>query len=317
MPLQMFTNQFRQLQMELRSQNLSQRVRTFGGESGKKFTEWLRDMERCRVAVTADDERMRALALMTLTGPAAEFVARGIRENPDVTWVALKAEMRGRYSDLADALYARQTLRKVKQKKGESVQNFVERMTALAEEAYPEDDIDDPQIQQQLVEIMVDGIQDDGVAKRLIRSRPDTLANALTIATREQQTTRTFELYRKSGHEPMEVDAIAPDSRLSRIEEQLCHLGRQVEEVTIAALESQRNRAISRNLPQGPPPNRPFNNQSQGPPASQNRPAYQWTSDNRPICYFCNIPGHVQINCRKKQAHLNGIRGSPAEPRRQ
>ena len=100
-PLEIWSHHFDQLHQELRTQNTSGNVRKFDGEGHQQFIDWLRDMERCKITIRADDERMRTLALNTLTGPAAEFCLRTIKAEPRISWMALQLELKERYSDLA------------------------------------------------------------------------------------------------------------------------------------------------------------------------------------------------------------------------
>jgi hypothetical protein len=61
-------------------------------------------------------------------------------------------------------------------------------------------------LQEQLIEVFVDGLLDNLMAKRLLRARPGNMAAALHLATQEQQASRTYELRR--GEMPMEIDMI-------------------------------------------------------------------------------------------------------------
>ena len=90
---------------------------------------------------------MRSLAISTLTGPAADFLWRIIEHTPEVTWNQIKDALKQRYSDISDVLYARWSMRGLVQTKTESVQNFGERIIAVAREAYPGQDLNDPTIQ--------------------------------------------------------------------------------------------------------------------------------------------------------------------------
>ena len=67
------------------------------------------------------DDMMRALALETPQGSAADFLARKIMSNPNISWVKKKKNMTDQYSDLADAQLAMYQLRKMKQKGNENV----------------------------------------------------------------------------------------------------------------------------------------------------------------------------------------------------
>ena len=314
-PLQLFTHHLNQVQMELRASNMCKNVRQFTGEGNKRFLDWVRDMDRCRVAVGGDDERMRMLALHTLSGPAAEYCSRLIQANPAIDWQQLKTSLKDRYSDLADALFAKQTMRRSRQKKGESVQNFAERLLTLAEEAYPAADLMTPVIQSVLVEIFIDGVADDCMARRLIRTRPATLHDAVTQATEDQQASRSFDL-RRRGEEPMEVDHIATShdvspkeaSKLAELEKAVTALTENV--CALATAQShQSGQARSKYRPpprQGQRPPQPPRQQPGGPqlqrPSFQNSPQYEFASDGQPICFYCKKVGHRYAQCRSHHA---------------
>ena len=59
----------------------------------------------------------------------------------------------------------------------------------MATEAYG-GEINVPVVQLELRNIYTDGITNSGIAKRIIRGRPDTLQAALAIAKEEQLTTK-------------------------------------------------------------------------------------------------------------------------------
>ena len=207
LPLQVLIEHFTRLEAELRAAGAHSHIGTFSGEGdGSKFTQWTKDMERVRIALQANDERMRFISLQTLSGQAAEFAAGLIKADPNMTWDQLHSHLRSRYSDLADTMFARQKLKRTRQKNGESVQNFYQRIISLAEESYPGHNLTNNVLQEQLIEIFVDGLLDNSMAKRLLRARPGNMTAALHLATQEQQATRTYELRR--GEQPMEVDVI-------------------------------------------------------------------------------------------------------------
>ena len=71
-----FKDGIRKLQLEFRTQGIKTSVRTFSGEGARKFADWLKDMKKASTLVDKDDDRLRALALETLQGPAADFLQR-------------------------------------------------------------------------------------------------------------------------------------------------------------------------------------------------------------------------------------------------
>ena len=76
--------------------------------------------------------------------------------NPDRTWEQLKQQFAVRFSDVTDAQMALSLLRNCKQKAGESIHVFAERLLSLAEEAY--DNQGGDAVERQLIDIFVDGM---------------------------------------------------------------------------------------------------------------------------------------------------------------
>ena len=164
-PAQIVHDSFKMLQMEMRAQGLVKQIRDFSGEGVKRFRYWLKDMEQVGNAIDADGERYKSLALQTLRGPAADFVARQLEETPNMNWQQLKQQLLRQYSDEGEAHLALLKLRWLKQAKGESVQNFGERIMSLAGEAYVRQNTNNTLIQSALLEVLVDGVSNDAIAR--------------------------------------------------------------------------------------------------------------------------------------------------------
>ena len=215
--MQSLVQSMQHIVQEIRAQGLTQHVRTFNGESSTKFHDWARDMDS--IYCTTDDERMRLLVTRTLSGPAGKYACRLIKENPRISWKDLRAKLRERYSELQDPYCAQMKLRQLKQHSGELVQNFSERIQALASEAF--DDIDSDANQKTLVEVFQKGVSDDRLARSLIRKKFDNLQGAVDFACTEQQTDRTFEICRGPSailDEPMDINIIRTTSGNDKIE---------------------------------------------------------------------------------------------------
>ena len=321
------------IMLELRMQGCSNHVRAFGGESSEKFQSWLQDVERNLALVGHDDARARALVLQTLTGPAADFATREIKQNPEISWTDLKNKLDARYNDMADLTFARQKLRRIAQAKGESVQNYHERLMINAAHAYGEGQLNESFVQLQLVEIFVDGLADDHMVRRLIRLRPSTLAAALQQATSEQQATKAFDLRRsglRPGEEPMDVNTVtagqgdlrgevqalrsliekclSPNAHLNTLPLQLSPVGSKdyvpqdlrphlVNAPTNAGMTQRQGQTQS-----GPRAQTPGTHQRQpSAPGAQRSP--------RPItCYECQGPNHYARDCVLR-AHREKQRG--------
>ena len=150
---------------------MGKEVTKFNGNGHRRFRQWLSDIERVGVALNANDNAMLALCFETLKGPAAENLTRIARATPNIPWQQLRTQLTAQYSDVSDAHIALQTLRKIRQRSGESMQAFADRVRTLAEEAYPNVNLNQPLIQNSLIEALIDGCLDDGIAKKLMRGR--------------------------------------------------------------------------------------------------------------------------------------------------
>ena len=205
-------NSFDALTLEIRAQGSSNSVRSYDGEGTQRFNEWTADMNRLRAQLSADDTRTRVLVLQTLSSGAAEFATRIIQENPNISWKELHKTLSDRFNEYSDQQYARQTLKRISQRKSESIQTYFERLLMAAKNAWLGEDLKDKYIQQQLAEIFTDGLKDDHVARKLIRTRPKTMDEALKTASEEVQNHKSFDLRRggsKQHIEPMDVDVIS------------------------------------------------------------------------------------------------------------
>ena len=279
-PLSIWTHHFNQLNMELRSNNIISNVRKFDGEGHESFRQWVADLERAKLIIGADDAKMRQIALHTTQGSAADFILRKQKDDPRIQWANLLSALKERYSDLSDSQYAKQRLHKLKQLQFESVQNFGERILSLAQEAYPNTNMQDEMLQSTLVGVFMDGVQNDFLARKLIKTRPRTLEAAIKVATDEQMADRQFLLRRSDRvEEDMEVDLLNSDqSNASKntLTEKINSLAEDLAKLT--KIVTSQKRASKK---------------------AQNQ-THKWTEDNRPICSNCKKPGHYQKNCNSK-----------------
>ena len=287
-PAQVIQQGFKEVQMELRAQNLARQIREFKGDGSRHFHDWLRDVERVGAALEATPEKFKALAFMTLKGTAVDFLSHILRENPNISWPALHHHLMTQFSDRSDEHLAKQKLRRLSQHKGETIQSFCERILALAEDAYPAQNLGNPLVQAALIDTLTEGVLDDSMARKLIRNRPPTFAMAQAIANEEQQTNRAFSLRRRD--EPMEIDELRSSNlEIKEIKEQLAGLSEKFSEIL----------AIGRPVGQDSGVNR----QRTGtrPQKTDGASQHQWTTDGKPICSFCKKVGHTQAKCYAKR----------------
>ena len=91
--------------------------------------------------------------------------------------------------------------------KGETIHNYAERILSLAEDAYHNQGGD--AIERQLIDIFVDGLNNDQLKMKILRDQPNTLQGAVGVATNEQNLRTRVQMSHQntsSNHTPMEVD---------------------------------------------------------------------------------------------------------------
>ena len=125
--------------------------------------------------------------------------------NPDNAWAQLKEQLAVRFSDVTDAQMALSLLRRVKQKQGESIQNYSERILSLAEEAY--NNQGGEAVERQFIDIFVDGLTNDQLKMKILREQPNTLQGAVATATNEQNLRARVQMSHQGSNvpTPMEV----------------------------------------------------------------------------------------------------------------
>ena len=143
------------------------------GIGAKRFRDWLCDIDGVGQALQADDERYKTLAFQSLKGATGTFLSRYIKDHANHTWAEIKAGLIVQYEEDRGAHLAKQKLCRLQQKSGESVQNVAERILTLAHEAY--ENVDQALVQTMLVDVLIDGVQDDAIAKQLKCIRRDCM----------------------------------------------------------------------------------------------------------------------------------------------
>lgn len=331
-PVRAVTESLEALRREFRTGRLGQQIGQFNGDGTRRFRDWLKDIERVGQAVGANDEIFRLLCLESLKGPALDHFSRLLQIQPPLGWLEIVAALQQRYVDEADTQVALQKLIRLRQRQGESTLVFLERIRSLADEAYMGQNMAQPHIQTAMTGALINGIMDDGIARRLIRERPGNFEVAAQTALREQQTAKQFAIRRGQDPEPMDVSQVMNHPAVARLEAKVANLESELETRTrtepvytteqkldflnakIEQLESSQKQQSSRNQQTGYQ-----NNQNRYPskqarysnkqgdyrqPSNQNRAQttkYEWTPDGKVICAYCRIVGHVRRDCRKRK----------------
>ncbi|CAG2243486.1 unnamed protein product [Mytilus edulis] len=147
-------------------------------------------------------------------------VVRANDRDETVGWNELKAQLGVRFSEVSDPQHAFDLLSKIKQKHGENVPIFAERLHNLAEEVFKDQNVNLPIIQKQLVNFFINGLSLDYLKMKIMRSNSDPFQGDVAVAMTEQNLRKRFELRRGTpersnnrhfdgqgaGEESMEVD---------------------------------------------------------------------------------------------------------------
>ena len=194
------------------AQGVAKVVKPFDGD-GKQFKEWIKNVEKYSRLVGMADDSIKLVAYQSSQGPVSDFFKRHMDVHPRQTWAETKVELARRFAEVVDPQHALLLLRKVKQRPGETVQVYAERLIALGEDAFvgQPDDVRD----RQLVGYFIDGLSEDYMKIKVMREDPVNLQNAINVATAEQNLRKRFNLraghdfkserYEK-GSQPMQVD---------------------------------------------------------------------------------------------------------------
>ena len=180
-----FVALFSNISDKLGNLGLSDIVPIFGGDSSQ-FKSWIKAIEKSSVINGLDDAKKKIIAYRFSTGTVSDFINRNITESPETTWTELKLELTGRYGTVSDSHLKFSLLRNIRQRVGESVQNYAERVVTLASEAYENFDQGLDLIDHQLIGTYIEGLNDESIKFRLLRIAPTTFQDTVAAATREQ-----------------------------------------------------------------------------------------------------------------------------------
>ena len=198
---------------ELKLTSCCAQIRPFDGTNMDRYLDWMSDIRKAIPQLLPDDgHAARSLVTRTVTGNAADFVARILQTRPNITWTELNKLLDERYTDEIDVLLSKKQLRHVTQRTGENVYEFYERIMKLSNRIYGEQ-LTNPIIQSDLVDIFTEGIYDHEIIRELVKSKPTTLEQALQIAATEQQANRLLHLRIRRNKNPstekrVEINAI-------------------------------------------------------------------------------------------------------------
>ena len=132
---QQLSGQLANVSVAVGTQGIAQIVFPFDGDS-KNFKTWIKSIEKFSLLTGLNDERKKLVAYQSSHNTVSDFIQRYLKDNANSTWDQLKTELTARFAEITDPQHAFMLLRSVKQRQGENVQLFAERLLTLAEEAF-------------------------------------------------------------------------------------------------------------------------------------------------------------------------------------
>ena len=181
----------------LEVKNIQGRITPFDGYKGPdEFQRWFRELERQQAINNLDDSAIIKLASTTTTGSAANYISRILKQQPLLSWKEVGNLLRNRYSNCCSSIIARQKLSAIKQQPMESIQSLADRIIASSEDAFSPIERKNNIVIRELINVFIKALNNDHIARELIRKPPDSLDIALENAIKIQRNDYTFDITR-------------------------------------------------------------------------------------------------------------------------
>ena len=292
------TDQLGHLSTTVANQGISQNIPPFDGKS-KDFYAWVKSIEKFCTLTNVPANNYKLVAYNSSRDTVSSFIARYMNQFPRGTWENLKTELSSRFGEVVDESHAAVLLRKVKQKEGEPIQSYAERLITLAEQAFTNQN---RQAETQLVGYFIDSLYYDHLKMKVLRINPPTLDEAVNCALYDQNLRKRFNLrsgrdYKslESNDEPMDVSHVRPRMCCQR-----CHRSNHSTKDCRASIRPQINAV---NTQQVSTQYHNWGNQQSNDSwdYGDNRGQRQQNMTGVRKCWICGSDKHLKRNCPGKQ----------------
>ena len=175
------------------SQTVSKKIEPFSGNSNQ-FKEWIKSLEKHAFLCRLPEQEIKQLAYHTARSHVSDVIQRRLIDFPDESWGDFKKELTARFGEIIDVQHACTLLRQIRQKPDENVQLFSERLLALAEDAYGDQEGGIQRYGREIIGIFIDGLTHDYIRLKLMRENPTNFPTAVRSALAEQNLRKRFTL---------------------------------------------------------------------------------------------------------------------------
>lgn len=279
---QLLTNLAHQISLSVNKRQVVPNIPIFTGVASE-YTIWVQELEKYIFISELHEQQTTLLAYQYSKGAPSDFISRYLKTTVQANWnwENLKGQLTSRFSSICDQKMAFGLLMKVRQGPSESIQAYAEKLINLAKEAFKNDEIPLEPVQRQLINFFMDGLRNDSLRMKILRTNPRRLENAIELAIEENNFITLYGLrnnqrsFENAGHEQMEVDHYRRFRSQPKVFCRICQ-------------NNTHDTRMCRNR-------------------KQVRTVQVNQSEAEIICWFCGQKGHMKRNCRKKnkRAHLN------------
>ena len=247
---------------------------------------WLEALEKHFDINKCNNTQKINSAYLTARGIVSDLIKRWQKDVPAApgvvrTYEELKEEIIANFSEVTDSNHALDLLRRCKQKPGESITVFAERIYKLSKDAYSLSELAEPSAerlaQRQLVDQFVDGLLDRSIRLKIMRQAPKTLTEATRIAREERNLMERFDLRDGAGRRPFRE---LPEAS-----------GRQIEPMEVENIRPRSSCRICHRVGGYHTPSCPH----------IKRQTNVVNKVETLICFNCGAPGHFARDCRRKK----------------
>jgi hypothetical protein len=303
-PEELLRETIENLRITSASTTASNIITKFSGNA-KHFRTWINSVERATIVARGQedgDESVRN-ALASSEGVVADFIVRYIQKKKqlkaEIKWSELRTELNKRFGEQVDKHTLLVQLRKLKQRTNQNEMVFAEVLTSKAREIYG-DDIENPFVQHDLVQIFVMGLINSQIASKILRQLPATLAEAMTIATEEAVVQNRLVSHGRLD-EAMDTSVVS-SSKMSTAGQKatrgqgkiVCYYCSKVGHKMFDCRKRKREQGQGQGLSQTVPTSMPRQSGQSG-NMRQNRPK---------TCFACGRVGHLKFQCWHANPHL-------------